>query len=134
MSKRTKRNLLGGTLAGSLGVLVVALLAADPFSDASTRERPREIVLQARDLAFGGNNPTLHARPGERLRLRVRNDDPGVLHSISLPGIDPTVRQIPWGQEVVVEFTVPAQGSYEYVCPQHQPKMKGRIVVDGPAR
>ena len=52
-----------------------------------------------------------------------------VLHSITIPGIDSEVRHVMWGEEIAVEFVVPESGSFEYVCPRHAPKMKGRIVV-----
>ena len=131
MSRTAKRSLLGGSLLATILSLVAMLLLADPFSGAA--ERPvREIVLEARDLAFGGNNPTLAARPGERIRLVVKNTDPGIIHSISLPGIDPQVRSVRWGEEVVLEFTAPQSGTYDYVCPQHAPQMAGRLVVVEP--
>ena len=60
----------------------------------------------------------------------MRNSDIGVLHSIRLPGIDDTLRHIPWDEEVVIEFTAPEEGAFEYVCPQHAPKMQGRIRIE----
>jgi plastocyanin len=89
----------------------------------------REIVLEVRDLSFDGN-PTLAFEPGERIRLVVRNNDIGVLHSIRLPGIDDTVRHIPWDEQIVIEFTAPDEGAFEYICPQHAPKMQGHIRIE----
>ena len=106
-------------------------MIANPFSSSAEATPPREIVLEARDLAFAGNNPTLHADPGERIRLIVENSDPGVLHSITLPGIDSEVRHIRYGERVSFDITVPEGGTYEYVCPQHAPKMRGKIVIGG---
>ena len=57
------------------------------------------------------------------------NNDPGILHSITLPGVDSTVRHIRWGEEVAFEVTIPREGNFEYVCPQHAPRMKGKIRV-----
>ena len=125
-----KRNLFGGSLLAALATLILAEIVADPFSDAAPVDPVRVIELTARDVAFGGTNPTITASPGERVLLRIRNTDPGILHSITLPGIDSKVRHIAPGKTVEFEVTMPQAGSFEYVCPQHEPKMKGRIVVE----
>ena len=52
------------------------------------------------------------------------------MHSIRLPGIDDTVRHIPWNEEIAIEFTAPEEGVFEYICPQHAPKMRGRIRIE----
>ena len=126
-----QRRLIGGvgmaailTLFGGIVMLPLWSQSAVAANDA------REIVLEARDLAFGDANPTLSFEPGERIRLIVRNSDIGVLHSIRLPGIDDIVRHIPWDEQVVIEFTAPEEGVFEYICPQHAPKMQGRIRIE----
>jgi plastocyanin len=130
MSKTAKRNLAGGSIA-ALFTLLIVIVVADPFSArGGTEPAVREIVLEAKDVVFGGDNPTIHAKPGERVRLIVRNSDPGILHSISVPGIDSEVRHIRYGEEVVLDLTIPEGGSFQYVCPQHAPRMQGRIVVE----
>jgi plastocyanin len=129
MSKETKRKLAGGMVLAVVVTLAAVSLFANPFWSKGAAPPVREIVLEARDLAFGGDNPTLQLSPGERVRLVVRNNDPGILHSIALPGIDSTVRTIKWGEEVAFEITVPDGGTWEYVCPQHLPKMRGKIEV-----
>ena len=90
----------------------------------------REIVLEARDVAFGGSNPTLSFEPGERVRFVVRNTDPGILHSITLPGIDSRVHHVRYDEQVAFEVTMPRSGAFDYTCPQHAPKMQGRIVIE----
>ena len=130
MSKTMKRKLAGGSIATALLTLLIVTVLANPFATrGDTTPEVREIVLEAKDLAFGGDNPTLHVKPGERVRLVVRNNDPGILHSISVPGIDSEVRHIKYGEEVTVDLTIPESGSFQYVCPQHAPSMQGRIVV-----
>jgi len=131
VSLKMKRRLIGGvgmaailTLFGGIVMLPLWSQSAVAANDA------REIVLEARDLAFGDANPTLSFEPGERIRLIVRNSDIGVLHSIRLPGIDDAVRHIPWGEQIVIEFTAPEEGVFEYICPQHAPKMQGRIRIE----
>ena len=124
-----KRNLAGGAAIAAIATLAGALLLSGPFWSQGQAESVREIVLDAKGVAFAGNNPTLELVPGERVRFVVRNTDPGVLHAISIPGIDSEVRQLAYGDEVAFEITVPEGGQFEYICPQHAPKMKGKIIV-----
>ena len=122
-----KQRLIGG--AGMVAILsLFSAIVLVPILTQSA-EPVREIVLEARDLAFETDNPTLTFAPGERIRLVVVNTDEGVLHSIRLPGIVDEVRHIPWGQRTVIEFTAPESGGFEYTCPQHEPKMRGNIVI-----
>ena len=131
MSQKMKRRLIGGVGMAAILTLFGAIVMVPIWSQSAVAANDaREIVLQARDLAFGEANPTLSFKPGERIRLIVRNTDIGVLHSIRLPGIDDTLRHIPWDQEIVIEFTAPKEGAFEYICPQHAPKMQGRIRIE----
>ncbi len=128
MSRSAKRGLLSGaTLAIVVALVLLALGGTAPSG--RTAGPVREIVLDARDVAFNEINPPIVLRPGERVRFVVRNGDPGVLHSISLPGIDSTVRDVLPGQKISFEVTVPDAGRFEYVCPQHMPRMRGSIEV-----
>jgi plastocyanin len=127
MSKQMKQGLTGSAIAVAVLILIGATWLSLPRGESA--EPIREIVLDARDAAFGGDNPTLHLQAGERVRFVVRNTDSGVMHSITIPGLDSEVRHIAWGEEVVFEVTVPEGGSFSYVCPQHAPKMQGKIVV-----
>ncbi len=129
MSEQMKRGILSG--AGLFAVSCM-LLAAWLFVARTTEgaDAPlRQIVLEARGVAFNETNPTLGLRPGETVRIVVRNNDPGVLHSITIPGIHDRLVHVPAGQEVAFTVRVPDSGSFEYVCPQHAPEMKGGIVV-----
>jgi plastocyanin len=130
MSQEAKRRLIGGVGMVAILTLFGSIVAVPLWSESATAaSEPREIVLEARDLAFDGDNPTLEFRAGERVRLVVRNTDTGVLHSIRLPGIDDRVYHVRWGEQVEIEFTAPEAGGFEYTCPQHAPKMSGRIVI-----
>ena len=44
--------------------------------------------------------------------------------------IDDTLRHIPWNEEITIEFTAPEEGAFEYICPQHAPKMQGSIRIE----
>ncbi len=126
-----KHRLIGGVGMAAILTLFGGIVILPLWSQsAAAADDAREIVLEARDLAFGDANPTLSFKPGERIRLIVRNSDIGVLHSIRLPGIDDVVRHIPWDEQVVIEFTAPEEGVFEYICPQHAPKMQGRIRIE----
>ncbi len=131
MSLEMKRRLIGSVGMAAILTLFAAIVVVPIWSQSAIAgEEMREIVLEARDLAFGDANPTLSFKPGEKIRLIVRNTDIGVLHSIRLPGIDDTVRHIPWNEEITIEFTAPEEGAFEYICPQHAPKMQGRIRIE----
>ncbi len=131
MSQKMKRRLIGGVGFAAILTLFGAIVAVPLWSQSAVAgdEGAREIVLEVRDRTFAGN-PTLAFKPGERVRLIVRNHDIGVLHSIRLPGIDDTLYHIPWDDQVVIEFTAPDDGSFEYICPQHAPKMQGSIRIE----
>ncbi len=131
MSLKMKRRLIGGVGMAVILTLFGAIAVVPIWSQSAVAgQEMREIVLEARDLAFGDANPTLSFKPGERIRLIVRNTDIGVLHSIRLPGIDDTLRHIPWNAEIAIEFTAPEEGAFEYICPQHAPKMQGSIRIE----
>ena len=127
MSRQMKRNLTGTAVVGVALILLGATWLSLPSGESA--EPIREIVLDARDAAFDVDNPTLHLQAGERVRFVVRNTDPGVVHAITIPGLDSEVRTIAWGEQVAFEVTVPPGGTFQYVCPQHAPKMQGKIVV-----
>ena len=100
---------------------------------------PREIVVVARQMAFyvGDGvtaNPTIHAAPGERIRVTLVSQDPGFDHDFAVPawrvnsavlhgeGRDSTVIQVP-----------DKPGVTTYVCSKHASMMKGIIEVSDPS-
>ena len=117
---------------GLLSVSLVSLVtpAADPVS--------REITLVARDMAFylleqtqAGPNPTLQLKVGERVRIVLRNQDPGIVHGFAIKpwNVSMTSR---YDEDEVVSVLVRAPrrpGRYEYVCTPHSTMMAGVIEV-----
>lgn len=110
------------------GLLLAAALAA-PWG------RPvvpvREIRLEARGTTWNGDNPTLTARVGERLRITVRNAEPGpVPHDLRLvgPGVR-TTRLLQPGEEATIEVLLDRPGRYVYGCSLHPGLMDGVIEV-----
>jgi plastocyanin len=140
------------------------LAAARDAREARTESAaPREITLTAKGYAFhttdatnatsateaaagaagapetaaggGPANPPLVLRAGERVRLTIRNEEPGpVDHNFKIPGL--SVRcsaPIPPGEQTTLEFTVPKDGVYTYTCCSH-PGMGGRVEIEGAAK
>jgi plastocyanin len=96
----------------------------------------REITLVARGMSFvlqdapDQPNPTIHLRAGERIRLVLRNEAPGLLHDIEIPDWDVRLDQIRSGQTTDLTFVVPAQaGRHEYRCRPHSTLMRGVVEV-----
>jgi plastocyanin len=114
-------------LMGSVGVVA----RGGPGSESS----PREIQLVVRDMTYYVDgqdepNPTLQARPGERIRLILRNTDGGMSHDFTIQEWKVRTRVLKGKGQAAVEFTVPeALGSHEYRCTPHAAMMSGTIVV-----
>lgn len=119
--------------------VAIALLAAGlddgRFGGDASRDRVREIRLVARDMAFyreGGEtpNPTLTVRQGERVRITLRNAEPGMLHDLAAAELGAATPVLESGSTASVELTVPRRrGTYDYVCTLHPVLMRGRIDV-----
>ncbi len=125
-----RRYLLGALAILAVCGVAIAVAAVDPAPP------PREIRLVARDMAFyaAGDptpNPTLTLQRGERVRLVLRNQDPGMTHdfaSASLGVASQLLRDA--GDATAVTFTAPRQaGEHDYSCTPHATMMRGRVVV-----
>ncbi|MEK7367121.1 MAG: plastocyanin/azurin family copper-binding protein [candidate division NC10 bacterium] len=121
-----------GLLAAAAASLVLlTVVFALPWGRAGAPVR--EILLEARGIKFNGENPTLTARVGERLRITVRNAEPGpVPHDLFLVGPDTvTTRLLQPGEEVTLELLLTRPGRYAYACSLHPGMMDGVIEVQG---
>jgi hypothetical protein len=100
------------------------------------REIGREIHLVAKDMTFyvagqDAPNPTIHARPGERLRIVLNNTDVGMSHDFVIRSWHVNTRLLKGKGQDSIEFTVPnTRGSHSYSCSPHAEMMGGAIVVD----
>ena len=117
-------------------VLLAALGAAVSFSFQGRRsQEPRTIVLVARDMAFvaepaAGPNPAITLRPGERLRLVLRNQDRGMKHDLAIRTLGLRTRVLDYGESDALVITAPEQpGTLEYFCSFHPFLMRGSLVV-----
>jgi plastocyanin len=97
---------------------------------------PRDVVVLARGMTFvlADNadmpNPVIPLRAGERVRLVLRNEAPGLLHDFAIPAWDVQTDQIRAGQSTEVTFTVPTTpGRSEYLCRPHAKMMNGFVEV-----
>ena len=120
------------------GAAALVPLVADHAEILSRTDSPtatREIRLVVRDMTFYVDgqdtpNPTLYARPGDRIRLVLRNTEPGMSHDFTVASWKVATRLLKGKGEDAVEFTVPdAPGSYAYSCTPHAQMMNGSIRV-----
>lgn len=74
-------------------------------------------------------NPVIPLRAGERVRLTLKNEAPGLLHDITIPDLRVTIEQLRQGESGEAVFTVPnSPGTHQYLCRPHAELMRG--VVD----
>jgi plastocyanin len=139
------------------------LLGAQGFL---TKGEMREITLVAKEMSFQiaefgtanddnttpqsaiptpHSNPTLTFRPGERVRITLRNEDQGVLHDIVIVSTNSSTpifekrlpRMLQYGETESFTFTVPQfeqkeiqNNLFEYYCSSHPEMMKGDISIE----
>jgi plastocyanin len=117
--------------------LALAAALAVGFAACAPHPGPtRNITLVARGLTFmsadeaASENPTIAMQPGERIRLILRNEAPGLLHSVVIPAWNVELDAIRAGETSEVTFVVPqTPGGFEYHCGPHPNRMHGRILV-----
>jgi len=111
-------------------------LAGDVLTSADHASSVREIHLVVKDMTFyiegeDSPNPTLHARPGERIRLVLRNTDSGMSHDFTIRSWNVNTRLLKGKAQDSIEFTVPdTRGSHVYNCTPHWEMMNGFITVE----
>ena len=96
----------------------------------------RDVVVLARGMSFvlesspDVPNPVIPLRAGERVRLVLKNDSPGLLHDIVIPELGVEVEQMRAGESRAITFTVPATpGRHEYKCRPHSAMMQGFVEI-----
>lgn len=120
-------------------VIVVAALAAAllPMLASSAASDVRTIDIVVRDMAFYVDddrtpNPEIVLHAGERVRVRVRNEDAGMRHDFAIKSWAITTKMLEdRGQEDVIEFRAPdTPGTDSYTCTPHPKMMNGTIRVE----
>lgn len=118
-----------GILLVSPGLVTLILLAAD------SRPEPRQITLVVRDMAFflqgsAAPNPTVRVRPGEEIRIVLRNEEAGITHDFAIGSLKIAVAPLRGEGTGSVVFRVPAlPAQHEYACTLHSRMMKGTLLV-----
>lgn len=95
-----------------------------------------ELVLVARDMTFFRDgqfdtpNPPLQFTAGTRVRLVLRNEDPGMTHNFAIPAWSVATRDLDHGDKAQIEFVVPGGPSHPaYECTPHARLMHGPIEI-----
>jgi plastocyanin len=118
---------------GRIGAAILVVLGMAGCLAASP---PREIVVLARGMTFvlaeqpDVPNPVIPLRAGERVRIVLRNEAPGLLHDFTIPDWDVEIDQVRDGESGEVVFVVPDRpGRAEYRCRPHAQLMFGFVDV-----
>lgn len=121
----------------SLAIVAVAIAATLLPMVASSSEQVRRIEIIARDMAFyvdsgSDPNPAITLRAGERVRVRVRNEDAGLRHDFAIKAWTVATKTLDdRGEEDVIEFRVPDErGTQTYTCTPHTKMMSGTIRIE----
>jgi plastocyanin len=123
----------------AVGIIAIAAMVATllPMRASSTAGEPRIVNLVVRDMAFyvDGNpepNPTIVVKPGEQIKLRLRNDEPGMRHDFTVKAWEVATRLLEdRGEEDTISFRVPeTRGSTTYICTPHAKMMSGTLRVE----
>lgn len=134
MTIRAKnRSLVAGIIIGVVALAVTLL----PMIASSTEGNVRDIRIVVRDMAFyvdGATepNPTIVLRAGERVRVHLRNEDPGMRHDFAIAAWTVGTKVLEdRGEEDAASFRVPStRGSETYRCTPHAKMMSGTIRIE----
>ena len=123
-----RRLAIGGVALAAVGLFAIALSARDVPT--------REIRIVARNMTFylEGSpepNPAIRVRAGERVRLVLRNDDPGTKHDFVVAAWGVETALLRARTETSIVFRAPTEPSTSgYECTPHASMMRGTITVE----
>jgi plastocyanin len=116
--------------------LVLALGACALLPLGAGPETQREVLVRVRNMAYyldndsRSPNPVIKVTAGERIRLRLVNEDPGFNHDFAIGAWDVGTPMVHGEERTSIVFRVPEKpGSFTYVCTLHAAMMKGTIEV-----
>ena len=133
MTVRAKNRAIVAGIAIGVVALVVSLL---PMLASSDLDKVREVRLTVREMTYylegtTDPNPTLVFRAGEKVRLVLKNDDPGMNHDFTVPGWDVKTKLLEGRGEDTVTIKVPKKrGEQAYLCTPHAKMMRGTVRVE----
>ena len=148
MSVKTKSFGLGITFF-ILSLTGILLFGAQGFL---RKDDAREIHLVAKGMSFrveesdiqnsksitpvspnstSKSNPILSFKPGEKVKITLRNEDRGILHDFKIEGLKVKLsRPLLYEESESFTITVPEEGKYEYYCSNHPEMMRGEISIE----
>jgi plastocyanin len=126
------------TLVGGILIAVVALAATLlPMLASTGREEVRELRITTRDMSFyvdgsAEPNPAITFKAGERVKLVLRNEDPGMSHDFVVKAWSVSTKLLEdRGEQDTISFTVPATpGTTTYHCTPHSKMMSGTLRIE----
>lgn len=114
---------------GALVPIAVASRGGDPA--------PREVRIVAKDMTFYVDgqamaNPAIRFKPGEQIRLVLRNEDAGMTHDFVIREWNVATETLSErGAEDTIVFRVPKhRASTSYRCTPHSEMMRGSVYID----
>ena len=115
-------------------VFALVLIGTTLFGVETIRDRPNAIIeVVADNLVFRGNNPTIFAEPGSKVKLIFRNESNGIEHDLAIEGLDVETGILRPGDREEITFSTPPRDTVlTYYCVLH-PMMKGKFVVGNPS-
>lgn len=124
-------------VTGMVVAITAMALSLLPMVASSGADDVRNIEVIVRDMSFyvegrAEANPEIAFKAGERVRLRVRNEDAGMRHDFTIKGWNVATKVLEdRGEEDVIEFRVPTdRGTRTYTCTPHSRMMTGSIRVE----
>lgn len=131
---RARKGVFATAIAVAVAAMAMTLL---PMVASSGANDVRTIDIVVRDMAFYVNdgkapNPEITLKAGERVRVRVRNEDAGMRHDFTIKAWTIGTKMLDdRGEEDVIEFRAPeAPGIGSYTCTPHPKMMTGTIRVE----
>ena len=118
-------------------ILIAAIAVAGLSLAAAAKPDARTVSLVARDMAFylpgdGTPNPTLRLAAGERARLTLVNDEPGMQHDLAVEAAGFAIGPLPvaaGSHESALLIAPEEPGLHPYVCTLHARMMRGTLEV-----
>ncbi len=122
----------GGVVIAVLAAIAVAVVV----TSAGARQEVREIHLVARGMSFyleadpSTANPSIVVNQGERVRVVLRNETPGMAHDLAVASMAAVIAPLAAGETGVLDLQAPDRpGRHEYHCRPHSVMMKGVLEV-----